>query len=209
MDDRSRTHVTEDLTRSGSFPLSAVTGARPPRVTTPPGSSTYRGKTSCPQRLAQPRTTRDHQQGNGHQGAVAATRGAHPGVRGGAVCPNLLQRPPSRRSARRESLIFRGSSRGRSRRETPLQQIRTRPRPGPPQEPHPHHRAPIRPRHRADPGPRDAAPGEKDSMSTAVSESASRNLPSPLIVRVRCREKVAPAYLSTSRRRWDEEETAI
>ena len=59
----------EDLTRSGSFPLSAVTGARPPRVTTPPGSSTYRGKTSCPQRLAQPRTTRDHQQGNGRRRA--------------------------------------------------------------------------------------------------------------------------------------------
>ena len=70
MDDRSRTHVTEDLTRSGSFPLSAVTGARPPRVTTPPGSSTYRGKTSCPQRLAQPRTTRDHQQGNGGEALI-------------------------------------------------------------------------------------------------------------------------------------------
>ena len=74
MDDRSRTHVTEDLTRSGSFPLSAVTGARPPRVTTPPGSSTYRGKTSYPQRLAQPRTTRDHQQGNGAGAAGSAGR---------------------------------------------------------------------------------------------------------------------------------------
>ena len=65
MDDRSRTHVTKDLTRSGPFPLSAVTSARLPRVTTPPGSSKDRGKTSCPQQLAQPRTTRDHQQGNG------------------------------------------------------------------------------------------------------------------------------------------------
>ena len=65
VDDRSRTHVTKDLTHSGPFPLSAVTSARLPRVTTPPGSSADRGKTSCPQQLAQPRTTRDHQQGNG------------------------------------------------------------------------------------------------------------------------------------------------
>ena len=65
MDDRSRTHVTKDLTHSGPFPLSAVTSARLPRVTTPPGSLEDRGKTSCPQQLAQPRTTRDHQQGNG------------------------------------------------------------------------------------------------------------------------------------------------
>ena len=36
VDDRSRTHVTKDLTHSGSFPLSAVTSARLPRVTTPP-----------------------------------------------------------------------------------------------------------------------------------------------------------------------------
>ena len=55
----------KDLTHSGPFPLSAVTSARLPRVTTPPGSSADRGKTSCPQQLAQPRTTRDHQQGNG------------------------------------------------------------------------------------------------------------------------------------------------
>ena len=36
MDDRSRTHVTKDLTHSGSFPLSAVTSARLPRVTFAP-----------------------------------------------------------------------------------------------------------------------------------------------------------------------------
>ena len=65
VDDRSRTHVTKDLTHCGPFPLSAVTSARLLRVTTPPGSSKDRGKTSCPQQLAQPRTTRDHQQGNG------------------------------------------------------------------------------------------------------------------------------------------------
>jgi len=32
------------------------------------GSSMDRGKTLCPQQLAQPRTTRDHQQGNGWRG---------------------------------------------------------------------------------------------------------------------------------------------
>ena len=67
MDDQSRTHVTKGLTHSGPFPLSAVTSARLPQVTTPPGSLEDRGKTSCPQQLAQPRTTRDHQQGNGRR----------------------------------------------------------------------------------------------------------------------------------------------
>ena len=60
---------------------------------------------------------------------------------GGAGCPNLLQRPGSRRSAREESLIFRGSAPGRSGRRTPLQQIWTSPRPGASQESHAHHRA--------------------------------------------------------------------
>ena len=36
-------------------------------IEAPPGSSKDRGKTSCPQQLAQPRTTRDHQQGNGRE----------------------------------------------------------------------------------------------------------------------------------------------
>ena len=36
VDDRSRTHVTKDLTRSGTFPLSAVTSARLPQVTFAP-----------------------------------------------------------------------------------------------------------------------------------------------------------------------------
>ena len=44
----------KDLTHCGPFPLSAVTSARLLRVTTPPGSSADRGKTSCPQQLAQP-----------------------------------------------------------------------------------------------------------------------------------------------------------
>ena len=76
-------------------------------------------------------------------------RGAPPGARGGAVCPNLLQRLPSHRIAGGESLIFRASSRGRSRPGAPLQQIRTTARPRPPQEPHPHH-----PRARPPPSPR-------------------------------------------------------
>ena len=78
--------------------------------------------------------------------AVVAVRPAAPlpGIRGGTGCPNLLQRPGSSRGARRESLVFRASSRGRSRPGAPLQQIRTRPRPEPPQEPHPHHPAPAR-----------------------------------------------------------------
>ncbi len=38
-------------------------------------------------------------------------------------------------------------------------------RPGPPQEPHPHHLAPARPRHHDDPGPRTAAPDEKGSVN--------------------------------------------
>ena len=58
---------------------------------------------------------------------------------GGAGCPNLLQRPGSRRSVREETLVFRASSRGRSCRGGPLQQIRTRLRPGPSQEPHAPH----------------------------------------------------------------------
>ena len=42
-----------------------------------------------------------------------------------------------------------------------MQQIRTRTRPGPPQEPHAHHPAPAHPRHRDDPALRAAVPGEK------------------------------------------------
>ena len=98
-----------------------------------------------------------------------------PGARGGADCPNLLQRPGSRRSAGGESLIFRASSRGRSRPGAPLQQIRTRPRPGPPQEPHQHHSAAARLRHHDDPGPRTADPGEKGSLraDSGIRSSAS------------------------------------
>ena len=82
--------------------------------------------------------------------AAAAARPAAPlrGILGGASCPDLLQRPRSRRSARRESLIFRASAQRRSRRETPLQQIWTRPpRPVPGAPPvSPHARPPPSPR---------------------------------------------------------------
>ena len=83
------------------------------------------------------------------------------GARDGAVCPNLLQRPGSGRNAGRETLIFRASSRRRSRPGAPLQQIRTRPCLGSPQEPHPHHPAPAHPRHHADPGRSGEFSGEK------------------------------------------------
>ena len=74
--------------------------------------------------------------------ARAQAAAARTGARGGAVCPNLLQRPGPSRSTGRETLIFRASPRRRSRPGAPLQQIRTRPRPGSPQEPHPHHNPP-------------------------------------------------------------------
>ena len=88
-----------------------------------------------------------------------------PGARGGAGCPNLLQRLGSSRGPRGESLIFRASSRRRSRRGAPLRRIWTRPAPGMPQEPHLHRPAPAHPPHRADPGPRATAPDEKGSHS--------------------------------------------
>ena len=62
-----------------------------------------------------------------------------PGARGGAGCPNLLQRPGSSQSAGGGSLIFRAFIRGLSRPGAPLQQIWTRPRPSLSHESHPHH----------------------------------------------------------------------
>ena len=66
----------------------------------------------------------------GKIGPAEPASGAPEGLR----CPNLLQRPESRRSTGGESLIFRASSRDRSRPGAPLQQIRTQPRPGASQE---------------------------------------------------------------------------
>ena len=72
----------------------------------------------------------------------AGDRGAHSIYRR-VGCPNLLQRPRSSRSTGGETLIFRASSRGRSRRGAPLQQIWTRPHPRPSQKPHQPHPAPA------------------------------------------------------------------
>ena len=110
--------------------------------------------------------------------AAAAARPAAPlrgilgGDRGGASCPNLLQRPRSRRSARRESLIFRASAQRRSRRETPLQQSWTRPRPGPSQEPHQYHPMPAHP-----PSPRRSWPMDYRSRRERRNISSSSHGP--------------------------------
>ena len=76
-------------------------------------------------------------------GGIVCARPPPAGARGGAGCPNLLQRPGSSRSVEKETLIFRASSRRRFRRGAPLQQIRTRLRPGLSQDPHTPHRAPA------------------------------------------------------------------
>ena len=82
-----------------------------------------------------------------------------------ADCPNLPQRPRSRRSAGRESLIFRASSRRRSRLGAPLWQIWTRPGPGPPQKPHTSHRVGA-PQRRTRTRSGDGAPtGHRPSLS--------------------------------------------
>ena len=81
------------------------------------------------------------------------------------VCPNLPQRPRSRRSAGRESLIFRASSRRRSRLGAPLWQIWTRPGSGPPQKPHTSHRVGA-PQRRTRTRSGDGAPtGHRPSLS--------------------------------------------
>ena len=95
-------------------------------------------------------------------GAGPAARPADtlPGRSEGADCQNLPQRPVSSRSAPEETLIFRASTHRQSRRGAPLWQIRTRPHPEPPQEPHPPHhdgaprrRTPARGRRRPASGP--------------------------------------------------------
>ena len=72
-------------------------------------------------------------------GPAARPADALPGRPEDAGCQNLPQRPRPSRSAPEETLIFRASAHRRSRRRAPLWQIRTRPRPGSPQEPHPPH----------------------------------------------------------------------
>ena len=89
-------------------------------------------------------------------------------------CPNLLQGPRSGRSAERESLIFRGSSRGRSGRGAPLQQIWTRPAPDRPRSPTRTTPRPPIPAAATTPDPRTVAPSEKGPLrpSTAYSRGA-------------------------------------
>ena len=116
---------------SGSVPCSSRCACR-----------SRQGRSEAP---AGARSARLGARGSGRVGpgvGASAAAAVRAGARGGAVCPNLLQRPGPSRSTGRETLIFRASARGRSRRETPLQQIRTRSRPGSPQEPHPHHNPP-------------------------------------------------------------------
>ena len=116
---------------SGSVPCSSRCACR-----------SRQGRSEAP---AGARSARLGARGSGRVGpgvGASAAAAVRAGARGGAVCPNLLQRPGPSRSSGRETLIFRASARGRSRRETPLQQIRTRPHPGSPQEPHPHHNPP-------------------------------------------------------------------
>ena len=72
-------------------------------------------------------------------GSAARPADALPGRPEDAGCQNLPQRPRPSRNAPEETLIFRASAHRRSRRRAPLWQIRTRPRPGSPQEPHPPH----------------------------------------------------------------------
>ena len=130
----------------------------------------------------------------------SARRGRRPGrdapwrtfprALGGAVCPNLLQRPPSGRDAREESLIFRGSAPGRSGRRAPLQQIWTTARPGSSQEPHPHHRDRTSPARRArDPSVRNSAapprhaPGDSPGGPASATPFVLCCAPSPSDVR--------------------------
>ena len=113
-------------------------GAGRPGGRVGPGVGSARGSGRAPR----PPSARGPAQAGPGAEARAQAAAARTGARGGAVCPNLLQRPGPGRSTRRETLIFRASPRRRSRPGAPLQQIRTRPRPGSPQEPHPHHNPP-------------------------------------------------------------------
>ena len=111
----------------------------------------------CPRAQRRPRTrprprrrspveNRRHTEGLDRPWSPAGPRRSPRGAHGGTGCPNLPQRPGSRRKSGRESLIFCDSSLGRSHRVAPLWQIWTRLRSGSSQEPHASHRghAPLR-----------------------------------------------------------------
>ena len=96
----------------------------------------------------------------------------------GLCCPNLPQRPRSRRNAGGESLIFCAFDCGRSRPRAPLWQIWTRSHTGPPQEPHPHHHAKgFVPGH--------AGTGAWSHATTIWTAGSSRDAPEPAPVRRR------------------------
>ena len=110
-------------------------------------------------------------------------RGAHSIYRR-VGCPNLLQRPGSGRNVGRETLIFRASSRGRSRPGAPLQQIWTSPRPGSSQEPH--------------------APHRDRDLSTVMEEAGARSPTRPIATALhphsRRRQSVEDEFLGNHRR---------
>ena len=138
------------LGRPGSAPCSSrcACRSRQGRSEAPAGARSARlcarrvGSARGSGRAPRPPSARGPAQAGPGAEARAQAAAARTGARGGAVCPNLLQRPGPGRSTGRETLIFRASPRRRSRPGAPLQQIRTRPRPGSPQEPHPHHNPP-------------------------------------------------------------------
>ena len=115
---------------------------------------------TCPRRML----SRARPADRGARRGRCPTRGPLPEGLGGAVCPNLPQRPGSSRSVGGESLIFRAFVCGRSRPGAPLWQIWTRSCPRSPQAPHPHHPGPTHPRIMTIPAHVPAAPGEKGSM---------------------------------------------
>ena len=143
-------------TAAAMLPVSARARSSGPEVAAPGFSTEHPGRPTSPMRP----------NGVGVRGARSIYRRVG--------CPNLLQRLGSRQSAGGESLIFCGSSLGRSGRGAPLQQIWTRPAPDRP-------RSPIRTTPRppilaaaTTPDPRTVAPSEKGPLrpSTAYSRGA-------------------------------------
>ena len=140
-------------TAAAMLPVSARARSSGPEVAAPGFSTEHPGRPTSPMRPI----------GVGVRGARSIYRRVG--------CPNLLQRPRSGRSAERESLIFRASSRDRSGRGAPLQQIWTRLAPDCP-------RSPIRTTPRppilaaaTTPDPRTVAPSEKGPLRPSTSYS--------------------------------------
>ena len=140
---RNQLHRPQAHLISDPHPARHIDHSSEPVMVQPPPDTT---RLEVPARVQSARLgTQGSGPGRSRSGVIAEAA-VRAGARGGAGCPNLLQRPRSSRDARGESLIFRASSRRRSRSGTPLQQIRTRPRPEPPQAPRPR---PSPPHHRS------------------------------------------------------------